>query len=152
MCVLEWYEGGSHASLLNSIIDVFDHENPWNSHFFFSFIKQSNTNKQICFWDRTLNWKSHLILINNDMPMSWIVSDYCFSSKFYIRNVTFWKKRKKKRFKTIKYVFFFFFFFFLTCFFPTLPSNHAKTPSKHRQKNTKPECDFSETSRCFERS
>ena len=33
-----------------------------------------------------------------------------------------------------------------------LPSNHAKTPSKHRQKNTKPECDFSETLRCFERS
>ena len=30
-----------------------------------------------------------------------------------------------------------------------LPSSHAKTPSKHRQKNTKPECDFSsEVSQC----
>ena len=32
--------------------------------------------------------------------MSWIVSDYDFFSKFYIRNVTF----EKKLFKTLKYV------------------------------------------------
>ena len=33
-----------------------------------------------------------------------------------------------------------------------LLSNYTQTPSKHRQKNRLPECDFSKTSRCFRRN